>query len=120
MMRRRLGYLALAALVLAAQAGSMAAAVEAPLAVAAMHEDLAEVRTLLAGGADPNTPQGDGMTALHWAAERGQPEIAAALLAGGARVSATTRLGAYTPLHLAARRGHDAVALPLIAAGADV
>jgi ankyrin repeat protein len=121
MMRRRLGSVALAALVLAAQAGTMAAgAIEAPLAAAAMREDLTEVRTLLARGADPNTPQGDGMTALHWAAERGQADIAAALLAAGARPSATTRLGAYTPLHLAARRGHEVVALRLIAAGADV
>jgi uncharacterized protein len=120
MMRRRLGLVALAALVLAAQLGSMAAALEAPLAVAAMREDLAEVRTLLARGADPNAPQGDGMTALHWAAERGQADIAAALLGANARLSATTRLGDYTPLHLAARRGHEAVALRLIAAGADV
>jgi ankyrin repeat protein len=121
MMRRRLGPVALAALLLAGQAGATAvAAVEAPLAAAAMREDLAEVRTLLARGADPNAPQGDGMTALHWAAERGQADIAAALLTAGARPSATTRLGAYTPLHLAARRGHEAVALRLVAAGADV
>ncbi len=121
MMRRRLGLVALAALVLAGQAGALAAgAIEAPLAVAAMRDDLAAVRTLLAGGADPNVPQGDGMTALHWAAERGQTDIAAALLAAGARPAATTRLGAYTPLHLAARRGHEAVALRLVAAGADV
>jgi ankyrin repeat protein len=121
MMRRRLGFVTLAALVLAAQAGAMAAgAIEAPLAAAAMRDDLAEVRTLLGRGADPNAAQGDGMTALHWAAERGQADIAAALLTAGARPSATTRLGAYTPLHLAARRGHDAVALRLVAAGADV
>jgi ankyrin repeat protein len=121
MMRRRLGSVTLAAVVLAAQAGAMAVgAIEAPLAAAAMRDDLAEVRTLLGRGADPNAAQGDGMTALHWAAERGQADIAAALLTAGARPSATTRLGAYTPLHLAARRGHDAVALRLVAAGADV
>jgi ankyrin repeat protein len=77
MMRRRLGFVTLAALVLAAQAGAMAAgAIEAPLAAAAMRDDLAEVRTLLGRGADPNAAQGDGMTALHWAAERGQADIA--------------------------------------------
>jgi ankyrin repeat protein len=121
MTRTRFGLTTLVALLLAAPAGPLlAGAAEAPLAVAAMRQDLAAVRTLLAGGADPNTPQGDGMTALHWAAERGQADIAAALLGAGARLTAVTRLGAYTPLHLAARRGHDAVALRLIAAGAEV
>jgi ankyrin repeat protein len=121
MTRTRFGLTTLVALLLAAPVGPLlAGAAEAPLAVAAMRQDLAAVRTLLAGGADPNTPQGDGMTALHWAAERGQADIAAALLGAGARLTAVTRLGAYTPLHLAARRGHDAVALRLIAAGAEV
>ena len=85
-----------------------------------MREDLAEVRALLTRGADVNAAQGDGMTALHWAAERGHAELTTVLLGAGARLSATTRLGRYTPLHLAARRGHEAAALALIAAGADV
>ena len=33
------------------------------------------VKSLLKDGADVNAPQGDGMTALHWAAERGDPEL---------------------------------------------
>ena len=90
------------------------------MAAAAMREDVTEVRALMTRGADVNAAQGDGMTALHWAAERGNAELTTLLLQSGARASATTRLGNYTPLHLAARRGHDAAALALITAGADV
>ena len=35
---------------------------------AAKRQDLATVRTLIAARADVNGPQGDGATALHWAA----------------------------------------------------
>ena len=43
------------------------------------------------------------MTALHWAAMKGDAELAQMLLYAGANVKATTRLGAYTPLVIAAR-----------------
>ena len=91
----------------------------AALAEAAMRGDLAAVTALLGRGVDANAAQGDGMTALHWAAEKDHADIAKALLARGANVRATTRLGAYTPLHLAARRGHAAVAALLLDGGAD-
>jgi ankyrin repeat protein len=122
MIRRRLETAAaLTVLLLASQGvGLWARAAEAPVAAAAMREDLTEVRALMTRGADVNAAQGDGMTALHWAAERGNAELTTLLLQSGARASATTRLGNYTPLHLAARRGHDAAALALITAGADV
>ena len=122
MIRRRLETAAaLTVLLLASHGvGLRARAAEAPVAAAAMREDLAEVRALMSRGADVNAAQGDGMTALHWAAERGNAELTALLLTSGARATATTRLGSYTPLHLAARRGHDAAALALITAGADV
>src|SRR5690348_17087301 len=42
----------------------------ARVADAAMTGDAALVRTLLKGGEDVNAAQGDGMTALHWAARR--------------------------------------------------
>ena len=48
------------------------------------------------------------MTALHWAALKGDAELAQMLLYAGANVKATTRLGAYTPLYLAAKGGHAA------------
>ncbi len=92
---------------------------DAPVADAAMQEDVAQVQSLLRSGADVNAAQGDGMTALHWAAEHGSAELTDMLLYAGAHVGAVTRLGDYTPLHLAARGGHADVAARLLEAGAD-
>ena len=92
---------------------------DSPVADAAMEGDNATVRALLASGADVNAAQGDGMTALHWAAERGDADLAEMLLYAGAVVEPVTRIGGYTPLHIAARTGSDAVALMLLNAGAD-
>ena len=69
-----------------------------PVADAAMRGDVATVRTLLARRADVNAPQGDGMTALHWAADRGDSALAVELLRAKADVRLRTRIGAYTPL----------------------
>ncbi|NNF27800.1 MAG: ankyrin repeat domain-containing protein, partial [Gemmatimonadetes bacterium] len=70
--RRRPGVLRLSvglplALILA---GGWTAA-EAPVADAAQAGDVESVRRLLSAGEDVNGAQGDGMTALHWAALRG-------------------------------------------------
>ncbi len=91
---------------------------DAPVAEAAMRGYAAEVRTLIEAGADVNAALGDGMTALHWSAERGDPDITALLLSAGGRVESTTRLGAYRALHLAANGGHDSVVRALLEAGA--
>lgn len=96
-----------------------AAPPEAPVADAAMQGDLARVEALIRQGADLDASQGDGMTALHWAAERGHTEMAARLIEAGAGVSPTTRLGDYTPLHIAARGGHASVVAALLEAGAN-
>ena len=92
---------------------------DSPVADAAQRGDLDAVRSLLRDGADVNAPQGDGMTALHWAAERGDGPLCEVLLYAGARVDAGTRIGHYTPLHLAARAAHAAVAEMLLKAGSD-
>ncbi len=92
---------------------------DSPVADAAMAGDRGAVRELLAGGADVNAAQGDGMTALHWAAERGDAELAGMLLYAGAALEPVTRIGGYTPLHVAARTGSEAVARRLLEAGAD-
>ena len=92
---------------------------DAPVADAARRGDLEEVRRLLREGADANAPLGDGMTALHWAAQRGDQEIGAALLHAGASTSAGTRIGRYTPLHLASRSARRAMVALLLDAGAD-
>jgi len=64
---------------------------DSPVADAAMRGDLETVRTLIAGGADVNASQGDGMTALHWAAENGDLEMVKTLLFAGAFPDAATR-----------------------------
>src|SRR5881394_3464211 len=93
---------ALAALVVRVDAG---AAPAAEVADAAMRGDRDEVLALLEHGADVNAAQGDGMTALHWAAVNEDVELAKSLIYAGANVRATTRLNAITPLWLAAQSG---------------
>ncbi len=93
---------------------------DAPVADAVMRGDTAGVRAMLRAGADVNAAQGDGMTPLHWAAMKGQAEIASILLYAGGSHAATTRLGGYTPLHLAARAGSAPIVDALVAAGASV
>ena len=92
---------------------------DSPVADAAMQGDLEAVRALLRGGADVNAAQGDGMTALHWAARLGESELVEVLLYAGAKLDAGTRIGRYTPLHIAAREGRESVVRVLLDAGAD-
>ncbi|MCY4647264.1 MAG: ankyrin repeat domain-containing protein [Gammaproteobacteria bacterium] len=91
-----------------------------PVADAAMRGDLEAVRALLEQGADANEAQGDGMTALHWAARHADAEMAGLLITAGANLEAGTRIGRYTPLHLASRAGGAGVVEALLAAGAEV
>ena len=93
---------------------------KSPVADAAMSGDVAAVRSLLKDRADVNAGQGDGMTALHWAAESGHRELAQLLLTAGASPAAATRIARHTPLHIAAIGGHSAVAGLIVDAGADV
>ena len=96
------------------------AAPASPIAAAAERGDKDAVRALLKQAVDVNGSQGDGMTALHWAATHGDAELAAMLVYAGANVRATTRLGAYTALHLASQAGSASVIKTLVAAGANV
>jgi uncharacterized protein len=90
------------------------------VADAAQRGDRDAVLALLKQAADVNGAQGDGMTALHWAAMKDDADLAQTLLYAGANVKATTRIGSYTPLILAAKSGYASVMVPLIKAGADV
>jgi uncharacterized protein len=105
------GALALSAMLHAAPAASVADA--------AMQGNRDAVRTLLKQAADVNAAQGDGMTALHWAAMKDDADLVQTLLFAGANVRATTRIGSYTPLILAAKSGSASVIAPLLRSGAD-
>ena len=93
---------------------------DAPVADAAMSGDVERVRTLLGDGADVNATQGDGMSALHWAAFHDDRALAQLLLEAQANVAAATRVGAITPLSLAASNGSAAMLELLVAAKASV
>ena len=113
------------ALILTAAAGLcvsalLHAAASSSIADAAQRGDVDAVRALLKQAADVSAAQGDGMTALHWAATRDDVDVAEMLLHAGASVKATTRINAYTPLLLAAKNGNRAVMASLLEAGADV
>lgn len=79
---------------------------------------LETIRALLDNGVDPSRRQGDGGTALHWAAHRDDLEAATALIDAGASVNAANELGA-TPLWLAATNGNGAMVALLLDAGAN-
>ena len=110
--------LAVAAVFLLATATFAHALTEPDLVAAVRTGDLAEARALIAADADPDAPQGDGATALHWAAHRGDVEAAALLIEAGADVNAANALGA-TPLWLAAGHGSAPVVGMLLDAGAN-
>ena len=117
-MRLRLSLHLLAVVAMTAMVG--AAPTTSPVADAAMKGDYAAIRALLQQGADVNAAQGDGMSALHWAADRGDAELTAMLVYAGANPGAVTRIGQYTPLHLASRAGSADAVRALLKAGAQV
>ena len=106
-------------LVAALGVAAPAAAQQPAVADAAKRQDWAAVQELLRGGADVNLKQGDGATALHWAAYWNDPEAVRLLLASGAAADAANDLG-VTPLWLAANNGNAAVVEALLAGGADL
>lgn len=81
--------------------------------------DVERVAALLSDQPDINEATGDGMSALHLAAQAGHVAIVEALLSAGATVDPTTRIGSYTPLHIAATQANDAIVSLLLEAGAD-
>ena len=90
---------------------------ESPLADAAMRGDMARVQRLLEAGVNVNEAQGDGMTALHWAARNANTQLAELLVSEGSEVNTVTRIGAYTPLHLASQVGNAEIVRILLKAG---
>jgi uncharacterized protein len=107
-----------AAIAMLVAGGVRAAAADARVADAAEHMDRAAVRQLVAGRADVNAPQPDGMTALHWAAYQDDVDTARLLVRAGAQVKAANRYG-VTPLSLACTNGSAPMIDLLLDAGAD-
>jgi ankyrin repeat protein len=110
----------LAALVifLASASASPALDLAAHVADAAEKQDWQRVTALLESKADPNIPQVDGATALHWAAYHDEARVAQQLLARGARANSANRYG-VTPLALACTNGSDVIVGALLESGAD-
>tara|TARA_B100001123_G_scaffold348226_1_gene397528 strand:- start:508 stop:2019 length:1512 start_codon:yes stop_codon:yes gene_type:complete len=104
-------------LVAAAALGANSA-VDVQLIQAVKDGDARAVRGLLERDADVNAPQGDGATALHWAAHRNDLEIAEILIRAGGLVNATNDLG-VTPLWVAATAGSAPMMAGLLQAGGD-
>src|SRR5215475_6689579 len=97
---------------------TLAATADLRLIQAVKNQDDASARALLAQHADVNAQQGDGATALHWAAYRDDLAMADALIHAGARVDTANDLGA-TPLHLACTNRNAAMVDRLLAAKAN-
>jgi ankyrin repeat protein len=87
---------------------------------AAESDDLGEAAALLKKHVSPDGEQGDGTTALHWAAYNDDLALAKLLIGAGAKPDARTRLRQLTPLHMAAETGDAALIGVLLKAGARV
>jgi ankyrin repeat protein len=97
---------------------SVSATGDSPLADAVQHRDTKTVRLLLEQRTDVNAPQGDGATALHWAAYLEDAETTALLIRAGANVNAPNHYG-IRPLTLASENGNASIIQLLLTAGAN-
>jgi len=97
---------------------SASAATTSGVADAAMRGDKSAVQTLIQQKADVNAQQVDGTSALHWAVQANDLQLADLLLRNGAKAGAANKAGA-TPLLLATQNGNSAIIDRLLTAGAD-
>ena len=81
------------------------------------HEDVA--RLLISSGANTNLRDSFGLTALHYAAEKGSSNMVELLISHGAEPTIADDCG-MTALHRAAEKGHENTAKFLLAHNADV
>jgi ankyrin repeat protein len=96
----------------------LAATPDLRLIEAVKKNDVQAVRALIAQHADVNATQPDGSSALHWAAQLDNTEIAKALISASANVKLRTRYN-VDPLALACMNGNAGVIEDLLKAGAD-
>lgn len=93
-------------------------AIRPPLLDAAKSGNKEALKSLLQKGANVNVTEGDGATALHWAAYHDDLDSADLLIRAGAKVNAANDLG-VTPLWMACENGSEAMVRRLLAAGAN-
>ena len=86
----------------------IAAGSDLRLIQAVKNQDRDAVRSLLKQRVDVNAAEGDGSTALHWAAHRNDLETVDQLIRQGANVNAATDLRVM-PLSLACLNGNAAI-----------
>ena len=94
------------------------AAAATPLIDAVKRHDTVAANALLDRGADVNGTEGDGATALHWAAQLDDLDAVNLLLDAGAAADASNRFN-VRPLELASGNGNREIVERLLAAGAD-
>jgi ankyrin repeat protein len=116
---RRFAIFALSLLVCGTAAAQSAPSdADAALARAIRANDVAAARTALAHHADPNRRLAFQATPLGWAVDTQNPQMVAALIAGGARPN-TADIDGVSPLGLACELGEPAIVTALLRAGAD-
>jgi ankyrin repeat protein len=99
-------------------ASLVAATTDVRIVDAAKKRDKTAVRSLVRQRVNVNTPDVEGMTALHWAAHWNDLETVGLLLKAGANAKAANRYG-VTPLHEASTVGNLSIIEALLTAGAD-
>jgi uncharacterized protein len=114
---KRLALLAFGAFLVGAPI-AQGASVDPRLVDAVKARDVESVRALLRQNVDVNGAQGDGATALHWAAHFDAGAVADLLIGSGARVNAANDIGA-TPLYLACLNRSAPMVERLLKAGAN-
>jgi ankyrin repeat protein len=87
---------------------------------AAQNGDQAQVQALLRDHVSVDSAEGDGTTALHWAAYQNNLALAQELLNAHANVNAVTRLASVTPLYMACESGSAPMVELLLKHGANV
>ena len=98
--------------------GTSVTAADLRLVNAVKNNDKAAVSTLLQQKVDVNSPEADGMTALHWVVRADDLDTVDRLIKAGANVKAANRYG-ITPLYLASVNGSAPMIERLLKAGAS-